>query len=319
MQISILLINSFKFLCFCTTAFMEGYWIYKYQKNDDVTLIEYRSLHEKVDFAYPDVTICLANPELKNEHINITKEANFTQRYQDYVMGIEMNETLKNLDYEMLTPNLFEYIELVTVHWKNGTYGSCRNTNSCPYLTFKNIFDGFLGSQFSKCFGIEIEKGYALDIQDGVIILFKDDLNLLLNQVNMVQVLFNYRNQFIRPIGGVQNVWAKKKKRAEIFQITSLDVVTRRNTKENPCLLNWKKYDECVMIQHFKTAGCRAPYHIKYKYISICSTKEEMEKASKNVFGLNMDAPCYEMPYIDFKYNYANRVFGRPDVCDWKV
>lgn len=170
-----------------------------------------------------------------------------------------------------------------------------------------------LGTQFSKCFGIEIEKGYALDIQDGVIILFKDDLNLLLNQVNMVQVLFNYRNQFIRPIGGVQNVWAKKKKRAEIFQITSLDVVTRRNTKENPCLLNWKKYDECVMIQHFKTAGCRAPYHIKYKYISICSTKEEMEKASKNVFGLKMDAPCHEMPYIDFKYNFANGVFGRPD------
>ena len=67
------------------------------------------------------------------------------------------------------------------------------------------------------------------------------------------------------------------------------------------------------MMQHFKTTGCRAPYHTKYKNISICDTKEEMEKASQNVFGLKMIAPCYEMPYIDYKYNYANRVFGRPD------
>ena len=147
----------------------------------------------------------------------------------------------------MLIPNLFEYIQLITVHWTNGTYGSCSNTKSCPYFTFKNTFDGFLGTQFSKCFGIEIEKGYALDIQDGVIILFKDDLNLLLNQVNMVQVSFNYRNQFIRPIGGAQNVWPKATKRGELFQITSVDIVYRRNTQKNPCESNWENYDELVL------------------------------------------------------------------------
>ena len=86
MNLYTLLVNSFKFLCFCTTAFMVGYWIYKYQKNDDATLIEYRSLHEINDFGYPDVTICLVNPGFKNEGINITKEENFTQRYKDFLI-----------------------------------------------------------------------------------------------------------------------------------------------------------------------------------------------------------------------------------------
>ena len=305
-MLSTILVNIFKFLCFCTTVFMVGFWIYKYQKNDDATIIEYRSLHDEVDFIYPEISICLSSMDFKNEDINVTKEENFTQRYHNHLLGIEMNETFKTLDYEILTPNLSEYIKLVTLYWENGTISSCRNIKSCPYFTFKNNFNGLLGPSITKCFGMEVEKGYVMDIQNGVNVFFADKFDLLLKQASIVQVLFNYPNQFIRPIGAVQNVWPNGTKRGELFQITSVDVVFRRNTQNNPCELSWEKYDELVMKRHLKTTRCRAPYQSRYNNISVCGTKEEMKKANKNLWTVKMDAPCYEMPYIDYKHFHAD-------------
>ena len=36
----------FKLWCILTVSFMIGYWIYKFNKNEDITLIEYRLVTE---------------------------------------------------------------------------------------------------------------------------------------------------------------------------------------------------------------------------------------------------------------------------------
>ena len=95
MRFCALLGFSFKLLCFCTTAFMVGFWIYKYQENEDVTVIEYKSLDKEINFTYPEVTLCFATPKFRNEDINFTREPEFTQRYTNYLKGAEMNETYK--------------------------------------------------------------------------------------------------------------------------------------------------------------------------------------------------------------------------------
>ena len=121
MKLLIFLVGTFKFLCFATTTFMVAYWVYKYEKNENVTLVEYKPLNNNVDVIYPEITIAFIDPYFGNELINITKEHNFNQNYRDYLRGYEMNETFKNLDYEKLTPNLFDYLESVRIGWKPGS------------------------------------------------------------------------------------------------------------------------------------------------------------------------------------------------------
>ena len=55
MNKSCLIINVFKFLCFLTAGFMVGFWIYEYQKNEDITLIEVKTLKEADDTLYPEM------------------------------------------------------------------------------------------------------------------------------------------------------------------------------------------------------------------------------------------------------------------------
>ena len=137
MRLSIFLDRSFKFLCFSTATFMVGYWIYRFDENEDVTLIEYLSLDRNVDMVYPEISICLFDPFLKNNLINETKELEFSEKYIKYLNGDEFNETFENLEYEKLTTNLIDYIEKVTIGWKPGILHSdvCSDAMTCPYLT----------------------------------------------------------------------------------------------------------------------------------------------------------------------------------------
>ena len=116
------LLYTFKFLCFCTTASMVGYWIYKYEKNDDTTSIEYQSLNGKTKMVYPEITICFLHLSFTNELINITLQKDFRENYLKYLKGMnEKNETFKNIEYEQITPDLFEYLDTIYIEWKSGT------------------------------------------------------------------------------------------------------------------------------------------------------------------------------------------------------
>ena len=114
---------------------MVGFWIYKYEKNEDLTLIEYKSLDNDPDIIYPEVTICFIDPYFRNELINFTKETNFHQRYKEYIMGQEINETFEDLEYEKLTPNLFDHFQSLSIDWKpRKKYFEkiCKDINTCP-------------------------------------------------------------------------------------------------------------------------------------------------------------------------------------------
>ena len=145
----------------------------------------------------------------------------------NYLRGDEINERFRNLEYEMITPNLFDYLENVTIEWKLGSEyqsSSCTDVTSCPYFIFKNSYNGFAVPGFTKCFGIEVNKEYASDMTGGVGFRFNQSLEYALNQANRVQVLFNYPNQLFRPMGGLQTIWPNSTKRGEFFQITLFEI-----------------------------------------------------------------------------------------------
>ena len=55
---------------------MVGFWIVKYNMNEDISLIGYKKLKAEANIVYPELTICFPYPFLKQRfHI----KHNFTQ------------------------------------------------------------------------------------------------------------------------------------------------------------------------------------------------------------------------------------------------
>ena len=66
---------SFKFVCIFATVFMIGFWIAKFRKNDDVSVVEYKEFEEFEGSIYPEVTICIVNPFLADKLKEIDSNA----------------------------------------------------------------------------------------------------------------------------------------------------------------------------------------------------------------------------------------------------
>ena len=52
----------FRALCLVATAIMILYWIVKFLRNEDVSLVEWRLFENTNDIAQPELTICLHDP-----------------------------------------------------------------------------------------------------------------------------------------------------------------------------------------------------------------------------------------------------------------
>ena len=107
-----LIIDVFKFLCIVTAGFMVGFWIYEYQKNEDNTLIEVKSLKDADDTLYPELTIFVLFPFWKqiNNQVSLRKNETIYIQYVQYLKGeIDANETYEELSFQNSTINIFDF------------------------------------------------------------------------------------------------------------------------------------------------------------------------------------------------------------------
>ena len=75
---------AFKLSCVIAATFMIAFWIYKFHKNEDSTLVEYRSVKNLKDIILPELSLCLREPFLNDSLANIGLTKN---DYHDYLVG----------------------------------------------------------------------------------------------------------------------------------------------------------------------------------------------------------------------------------------
>ena len=313
MKVMSLIKNLFKFSCILTTCFMVGYWIYKFHKNEDITVIEYNSPDGVVNVIYPELTICLKNPflteKLKEIHTFLDQET-----YLKYLKGRDIfNETYKDIDYDYITVNLYDYFEVLYIVWKNRTESICLDKNDCPFLIFKNNFNGFLNYAFLKCFAVEINtKHWNTPLE--LFLSFNATLRTLLNGITFSG--FNYPQQFTRSWSFTdgQYIWRTPEEHnaVETFEILSIETVVRRNKRNEPCFLDWMNYDNLLLQKHLKDVGCRAPYHKTTHNFPICNTFEQMKKSYIDIGLLPRDyllVPCQDI--LEVPYRYSKSPFAK--------
>ena len=324
MKHSTIMVEVFKFLCIIATVIMVGYWIHKYRLNKDFTVVEYKPMEAVKDVIYPAPSICFDEPFIKGGTLKTLSKKQFKRFkgwYIRYLKGYVKHKTYpidtRNISYNEVTPDLSEFILKLRIlwkpHWENRSDDTCSDFERCKYFTYKNHYNGFTDRDFTKCFTIEIEPQYASNMIDFTVI-FSPKLESVLKQVRHVYVGLFRPNQYLRQRGGVKLVLrnASLYKEGELFQMTSVEILRRRNKHNNRCLTDWKEYDEFVYKRYLESVGCRPPYLVRNEEVQFCNTSDDIKKAHFDgwnfVRKMKFLEPCEEMRFINYQHNFVERV-----------
>ena len=274
---------AFKVLCLFVTVGMIVYWIAKYLKDEDISVVEYKLVENMDSAIQPEFTICFENP-LIEEKLNDINSNISSEGYLQYLNGdMPGDVTYESIDYDNVTIQLFQYLEYVEVtgDFSGGQkYKNCTNIYKCPFVIIKNNLNAFAESSiFNKCFGVKLADSYQSKVF-GIFMVFSRELRHILEKVGNVYMGFNFPEQLLQDYMGGQ-YWNKLNTTgyAEWFKVTTVELLKRRNKPSQPCLTDWKELDNWILRQHIRDVGCRAPYMNVYKNLQICKTKSKMKES----------------------------------------
>ena len=302
-----LLCFAFRLVCSLVTAIMVGYWIYKFQKNEDITTIEYKYIDEANDLRIPEMTICLGMPFLKEKFRELGVDLD---RYYLYLKGKKsIKKEYRSIDLNNVTIDLRDYIEKIQLGQRQAFSlgkNDCENTKMCSSFKWNNNFNGFWNDRaFCRCYGLEITSRFTNNIKR-VTIDFKPQLvNLLLDLKSFTEggvfVKFNYPQQLLRNPEDTHLIWDTETqvKSLTLLKITTMEVIIRRNRPGSTCFALWNHFDSSVYEKHIEEATCTTPYQERNK--PPCNTSEEMVHSKYEMNELRnkyFAPPCLEMSNV---------------------
>ena len=127
--------NFFKFMCCIIALFMVGFWIFKFIRNEDVSTIEYISYDSNKDIAYPEISICILRPFIYQNLTGHSGSNVSVKDYEGYLRGDTMfSEEYAKTNFDHVTLDLFDYVQVVEVLMKNGTWLGCISLEACQYV-----------------------------------------------------------------------------------------------------------------------------------------------------------------------------------------
>ena len=302
--------NVFKVLCIIAACCMIGFWIHKYSKDEDVSLIEYKSIQDAEDVLLPVSTICFWNPFLnsvfENQSMAITNET-----YRQYLLGDNgSNQNYRFINYDQVTMNLSNYVSSVKIGFRaerNKTDVGCTNLNNCSYVSLENNYNGFVADiNLMKCFGFKVSKAYSKDV-NYLLITFKESFGSVLNRFSDTFMTVHYPGQFVRNKGIDESIWNDPGNDQLIthLNIKFIEILQRRDKPGKECLTKSTFYDNSILFKHMAKVGCRAPYHSAYEEVPICASSRKVKEYHYNGFEqskTNILDPCHEISYMTLKY-----------------
>ena len=106
----------FKCICVLIAFSMAGFWIRKFLKNEDITLIQYITANDSDSIRLPAMSICFVNPFfLGNESFENNSEAK-SKAFFEYLQGKgEFNEAYKDILHDIKTFDISDYLNSTMV------------------------------------------------------------------------------------------------------------------------------------------------------------------------------------------------------------
>ena len=302
---------------------MTIFWCYKFWKDEDLCVVDYKSFVNSPDVDHPVLSFCFHEPviELKLKNYNTT----FTsKKYYEFLYGEEYYDGMENVDFDNVTIDLTYFYLSDSITFKNGTYieGRYPNiVNQLPELTYSGFYYGSL----IKCYGLEmrdkqIKEGYFRFNSS----MFPNGIrpNDLHQKGTGIVATLHLPNQASLSGEKLKYVWPKRTVKKEYtmdFIFKQAQVLKRRNKRTEACLSDIVNYDKHLLNSHLETKDCRAPYQKTERNLPICSSKENMKQTVIDLGGTmgNQDfltTPCTSMK--DIRYTFYEQDVDW-DGSDW--
>ena len=299
----------FKVICFIVTTSMIVFWISQFQKDEDVSFIEYQDVDTSINLKYPEISICADIIYEYEEIQKIISSKTLNVSFKDYHNYLNHNDNYKyeysKISFDDVTINLLDYVKTVSFRMRDTGQMkalNCTSGHTCPFYNLRNSFVGFWDNRMYKCFGIEIAPNYSKEIK-GVYLAFQWKVWRFLKQFDDFEygdvfVVFNYPQQMLRNPDVVHKLWAVKEDRESLtsIKITAIEILMHRNKYRNPCFENWTHFDHSVFERHAKTFDCSVPYHTSDK--PLCTDENDIRESKYELTQLKRKyypRPCLEL------------------------
>ena len=302
-------INSvFTAICFVGTIMMVGYWVVRYHKNEDVSIVEYQAIDTMRDPTQVELALCMVNPVLEDKIKKIRPDLN-GKDYVKYLRGeIVANQTYEMISYENVTFNLFDHFKSLTaIPRNNSNHIVCSTVAKCPFLSLKNNFNGFsyVSSNIIKCFTIGIDIQESRKIKT-IKIQFGSTLVPLLAEKGPMSALFSYPEQLL-VAGGGRSIWENPNETIvwHSFSVRNMEILKQRYKGNNQCEPNWKFFDSLMIEKHIKMTGCMPPYFSNISDFSLCDTQAKLKDSlfERMYQPHTFSPPCQSISRLDSTYS----------------
>ena len=271
--------QSFVILCVFVTVSLCLYWCYKFNLNEDLSVVQYKKFYETNDDVFPTMSLCLGNP-FSEQHLaeyGVNKTS-----YLEFLKGKMFTKVMQKINYSRVTHDVPDFIKGYRIYFRNHSimmFDSGLTLQDKVKLTV-NSFNGFAGSygMFYKCFALQIPK-----IKDLMIFRILLSNKIFPNSERPAKYLFrtfvHLPRQFMLSQHTDKWIWSHRTKYESYkmrFAVRSVDIVIRRNKKQRPCNNYWKEYDDWVIKAYQNKTGCINPYQEHVNNLPTCNAQEEM-------------------------------------------
>ena len=130
----------------------------RFIKNDDVSLISFKTFHEEQDNLYPTMTMCFYNPFIQGELEKYGPGINTTS-YSQYLQGNVWTDQMQNVLYDNVTISMEDFLQGISGKLENGSYvWLYHSENRYPLYQLDNKPPYFVSYKngLSKCFSFDI-------------------------------------------------------------------------------------------------------------------------------------------------------------------
>lgn len=297
---------------------MTLYWLVKYLKDDDLVQVDIKPMKSFPKGESLMLSFCFLDPiiesKLKRYDDSLTK-----QKYIEILSGQRDYMGIEKLDVDNVTLNLTNFLLSDFTILRNGSAIDGTYPNfaiELPGVTYSWIAESFV----SKCFGLRSK------YKDVHFTNFGFNSSVFpkgIRSSKLFTAAFHLSNKLLISEANAEiDNWPERQEKegySMTFTLQQIEILERRNKRNDPCLADGLKYDQISLGNHLYEIGFRAPYQKTSKELKICESKEELKEA--NSFPDSINEPCTILATVTFTYN-EEKVDSEemdPDVFDVNI
>lgn len=294
--------NVFHLMCILVTVGLQLYCVNRYLLNEDISVVHYKRFHSDKDAIYPSFSFCILPPFLENELKKYGNGINISS-YVKFLNGQIWDERMLKIDYDNVTVSLSD----------NLLYAYIRLHNTSGYIYTPKSYVSFR-SAVRKCFTFDVrffEKTLVFYL--GMYIrnsIFQKGIRSRYSDGGGLYTYIHYPGQRLASYYTLKYEWQSRLNKSAnykmSFNIKNIDAVSLRNKPQKPCITRWKNYDQIIMDEIIREAGCRPPHWTTSLNLTLCSNATQMKKIPTSqpttTRVQDFDPPCKVIERLDYIY-----------------